>query len=114
MSNLIKVSNHEYYDKMLFINDALIGMSAAEEMMTESFEALKADNRSDFTDELTDIYNNYMSDMIRMTYSEAEQLKNDIFDAVDDFVKVDDDVRLKLIHDNNVTAKYINLMEGTV
>ena len=112
MSKPIKVSNHEYYDKMLFINDALIGMKAAEEMMTESFEALTADNRSDFTDELTEIYNKYMSDMISLTYSEAEALKNDIFDAVDDFVKADDDIRLKLIHDNNVTLKYIYLSEG--
>lgn len=114
MSKQIKVSNHEYYDKLLFIDDALFGMSTAQEMITESFEALMADNRSDFTDKLIDIYNNYMSDLISTAYNDAEALKTDIFDTVDDFVKVDDDLKLKFTHYNNITLKCYNLTEGNV
>lgn len=114
MNKPIKVSNSEYYDKMLFIDDALSGMDAARKMITDSFEALKADNSSDFTDELIKIYNESFFELTENTYKEAETLKNDIFDAVDDFVKADDDIGMKLRHINNAAVKYINITEGEV
>ncbi len=114
MSDLIKVTEHEYYDKMLFINDALIGMDTAKKMIIEAFEAMQTDNRSDFTDELTKMFNDFMSELIVQSYSEAENLKNDIFAAVDDFVKADEDISMKIRHADNIAVKYINITEGAV